>query len=151
MPISTHAPLRGATIDSALGRWQQPFLLTRLCEARPDIDFENDFLASISTHAPLRGATRCTVFDCWTVADFYSRASARRDMISRFINQSPFIFLLTRLCEARRTKSFSLFGIWLISTHAPLRGATQGAGAEDRQRLHFYSRASARRDPFWTR
>ena len=79
--ISTHAPLRGATLTDIdfendflaflLTRLCEArhegeitlygdvvFLLTRLCEARRAMVLFTIFSIEISTHAPLRGATR---------------------------------------------------------------------------------------------
>ena len=143
--ISTHAPLRGATRGMIRELKLLTFLLTRLCEARlVAIQFAAQEI--ISTHAPLRGATIRTLdfFNLWaaflltrlcearrSASDsrqqgphfysrasarrdvmayllmcsqkyFYSRASARRDQPERDANQYAVQFLLTRLCEARR-------------------------------------------------
>ena len=43
------------------------------------------------------------------------------------------VFLLTRLCEARRGVLSSIVGLLPISTHAPLRGATSERGLEYHQ------------------
>ena len=125
--ISTHAPLRGATIWTFLRCRETRFLLTRLCEARRKLllSFQNQ---AISTHAPLRGATvpkvvyrlllrflltrlceaRLTPRKARVNHDgyFYSRASARRDLQTRIWRRNTKIFLLTRLCEARRAAYF---------------------------------------------
>ena len=106
--ISTHAPLRGATSDGSVTRTNilflltrlcearrsnsqsnkhaSTFLLTRLCEARLDWDGEKTPETRISTHAPLRGATGKVWEDFVYVTNFYSRASARRDITSDFLH-----------------------------------------------------------------
>ncbi len=100
--ISTHAPLRGATVLSFLfSNGLSSFLLTRLCEARRKRNGLKYDVVWISTHAPLRGAT------------FYGWQSVNR---------------------------------YFISTHAPLRGATPTQTAITPLTGDFYSRASARRD-----
>ena len=77
--ISTHAPLRGAT----------------------DLTVDVHAFVLISTHAPLRGATTTGCSAPTPSRHFYSRASARRDMTAS-VNFVSLVFLLTRLCEARR-------------------------------------------------
>ena len=121
------------------------FLLTRLCEARPLI--------------------ACIIFP---YVNFYSRASARRDHHLRRLRRPLHPFLLTRLCEARHDETWltpqeciisthaplrgatelqKLIDVAIeISTHAPLRGATRRPTPTSRRQPHFYSRASARRD-----
>ena len=98
--ISTHAPLRGATFVFFFFSRFKKFLLTRLCEARHELRFN-------SLHA----------------RNFYSRASARRDKLLYGV----------------------IFGL-VISTHAPLRGATSTDPETVTWDYDFYSRASARRD-----
>ena len=143
--VSTHAPLRGATVLRANRDTDLVFLLTRLCEARPAKANPLATITIISTHAPLRGATvrDRTLEGFWDISthaplrgatakvqyhrrkgmDFYSRASARRDLIETTSTPHSFLFLLTRLCEARRP-----------TYHRKTRT------------FYFYSRASARRD-----
>ena len=59
------------------------------------------------------------------VLHFYSRASARRDLLCGLNINRRNRFLLTRLCEARPYQQ-GLLKFWSkISTHAPLRGATK--------------------------
>ena len=78
-------------------------------------------------------------------ADFYSRASARRDL-SRLRKLCKFtIFLLTRLCEARRLRGDCMTET-LVFLLTRLCEARPERGSRQRQREHFYSRASARRD-----
>ena len=99
-----------------------PFLLTRLCEARPHNDFDSDMPIGVSTHAPLRGATRNSQHAASGKEFLLTRLCEARqeDVCFAFF---PCTFLLTRLCEARRA---------LIATVLAWSS--------------FYSRASARRD-----
>ena len=78
----------------------------------------------ISTHAPLRGATRFERPSVGGRGDFYSRPSARGD-IFRYPRECPSgKFLLTPLCEGRLLVGELGVQHEIISTHAPLRGAT---------------------------
>ena len=103
---------------------QETFLLTRLCEARPMTEKFGFNSFGISTHAPLRGATKPPSIYLTTYHNFYSRASARRDLPVFHGMTWKNSFLLTRLCEARLVLLVSVFMNIYISTHAPLRGAT---------------------------
>ena len=59
LPISTHAPLRGATFEKLESiPAVKIFLLTPLCEGRLSNSLHTTGQAVISTHAPLRGATQ---------------------------------------------------------------------------------------------
>ena len=121
--ISTHAPLRGAT----RGR-DHPLRRRR-----------------ISTHAPLRGATSLPALEVWSDTDFYSRASARRDYEAAGIVTDRIHFYSR--ASARRDKFTTAHRCrHQISTHAPLRGATDKIRLTVETEPHFYSRASARRD-----
>ena len=145
-----------------------PFLLTRLCEARQNacgaFSPDGDFYSRASARRD-----SCVTATSPPTTHFYSRASARRDMSNRAAMVLLSTFLLTRLCEARRKRDKPRLGVILISTHAPLRGATiMDAWANDFAEIsthaplrgatstsstaafsssNFYSRASARRDP----
>ncbi len=170
--ISTHAPLRGATStsDSDVSP-AASFLLTRLCEARPvptgpSARSPTFLLTRLCEARPADAGLRFCSFSY-----FYSRASARRDGTLWVATYHEVLFLLTRLCEARLTvTSLNNAKNHTISTHAPLRGATNycimEGGTLERTFLltrlcearpefdlaalntmkHFYSRASARRD-----
>ena len=104
--ISTHAPLRGATL--AVNHWYGQRM--------------------ISTHAPLRGATitcACALKFCIISTHAPLRGATYSLQTLKF---TALAFLLTRLCEARRQIINSRFISLLISTHAPLRGATSIIG-----------------------
>ena len=100
--------------------------------------------AVISTHAPLRGATDATPGDILLNKNFYSRASARRDEASDFMNPAT-EFLLTRLCEARHTRKKAKFIVkkFLLTR---LCEARHIPCTHQCFSCNFYSRASARRD-----
>ena len=100
--ISTHAPLRGATLDRV---------------------HRDAGSAGISTHAPLRGATLppqrfSPIRVISTHAPLRGATSFRRNL------PPPARFLLTPLCEGRRDSRDRAKDPKSISTHAPLRGAT---------------------------
>ena len=190
--ISTHAPLRGATITAILRAcnafdfYSRPsargdlsiqsvllssgrFLLTPLCEGRP---------------MPMLSAIRTAKFLLTPLCEgrpgllgffarpycFYSRPSARGDRAERCPPPAGFLFLLTPLCEGRQndavlSRSMSSFLLTplcegrpgasakaldylnAVSTHAPLRGATEKSMTVFPRDESFYSRPSARGDP----
>ena len=122
--ISTHAPLRGATERPAGPRAKKSgFLLTRLCEARQlpsAFTFRSlTFLLTRLCEARLKGLTGHKV----VVVDFYSRASARRDVISYDLTYTDDISTHAPLRGATGFAVADHRG-HAISTHAPLRGAT---------------------------
>ena len=77
--ISTHAPLRGATVASGYTLKATDISTHAPLRGATTTALPTPCSQTISTHAPLRGAT------CWARSlpprhrNFYSRASARRD------------------------------------------------------------------------
>ena len=101
-PISTHAPLRGATAPGERALHTEPISThAPLRGATAFFDF-HDTVIRISTHAPLRGAT----FPIHKSVSFHQQ------------------FLLTHPCEVRLYIHCQELVEIKISTHAPLRGAT---------------------------
>ena len=103
--ISTHAPLRGATSKFCYDYYFSAFLLTHPCEVRRRTWLIPVRLYLISTHAPLRGATGAKGGLPFTAA-ISTHAPLRGATTDGMLDPYP--------C--------------LISTHAPLRGATREAG-----------------------
>ena len=147
MPISIHAPPRGAT-----------FL--RVGHNLPVI---------ISIHAPPRGATMFFSASSILPLNFNSRPSARGDdstaaryphwynfnsrpsargdvcSVSDVVACSTFQF--TPLREGRLVEVYNVVANNQISIHAPPRGATNRAGRRSLRVVDFNSRPSARGDP----
>ena len=143
--ISTHAPLRGATWECVLTElFGQDFYSRASARRDPLVPFDGRHQRHISTHAPLRGATRihhyrfrfhaisthaplrgATTVWCEKngIKTISTHAPLRGATPRRSLYSSHVIFLLTRLCEARRKYAMH-------------------CDAEK----NFYSRASARRD-----
>ena len=124
--VSTHAPLRGATLNLAK-------TLKRI---------------EVSTHAPLRGATPGMVLEMFEQAGFNPRTPAGCDRIGHLALtrqatfqpthpcgvrqsvvgelQTHFLrFQPTHPCGVRPTRSWPVKETRYVSTHAPLRGATK--------------------------
>ena len=124
-PISTHAPLRGATLTVMCSASKPAFLLTRLCEARLHLQHMGRPKASFYSRASARRDIRCEVMP-QPMRRFYSRASARRDL-----DFLPFQIGLTVSTHAplRGATEIGLAAVScsFVSTHAPLRGATDYA------------------------
>ena len=145
-PISTHAPLRGATGRAEALAGQHTFLLTRLCEARlprprglrqDDAHFYSRASArrDRSTSSPTRprphfysrASARRDQADRQQPdrrPDFYSRASARRD-IQPGRGRPALPDFYSRASARRDTVAMTADAMPTISTHAPLRGATR--------------------------
>ena len=79
------------------------------------------------------------------ITNFYSRASARRDVL-RLCCPLYYENFYSRASARRDDRTRSHGNVDAISTHAPLRGATSRKPGIARQYYDFYSRASARRD-----
>ena len=143
-PISTHAPLRGATTTITINVIEHKFLLTRLCEARLKYTHcSNDSISFLLTRlCEARRYTHGTArqrsnfysrasarrdckqaFRSEFTSDFYSRASARRDN-AKSDNHAMFCNFYSRASARRDLTSILYYGFVKISTHAPLRGAT---------------------------
>ncbi len=100
------------------------FLLTRLCEARHVAGQKKETVYCISTHAPLRGATPDADAIAAVIFHFYSRASARRDIQMMYGMMRHTNFYSRASARRDNDDETSLLQL-IISTHAPLRGATQ--------------------------
>ena len=124
-PISTHAPLRGATWTYRLFKSLPGlFLLTPLCEGRPR-----------------RGRGSGS-----TIGNFYSRPSARGDASRKHACITKRKFLLTPLCEGRLAQG-AMSALSLLFLLTPLCEGRRTPPILDLQCAHyFYSRPSARGD-----
>ena len=102
---------------------KKAFLLTPLCEGRLAILGGVRKRIRISTHAPLRGATIPRNVPDNTRTDFYSRPSARGDLLvpKEEARSQNFYSRPSARGDSRGDKAFVRDE---ISTHAPLRGAT---------------------------
>ena len=78
---------------------------------------------SVSTHAPTRGATYVLGSLERRRTSFNSRAHAGRDVVMVFPQTLPLLFQLTRPRGARPF-SCAVVQAFVVSTHAPTRGAT---------------------------
>ena len=143
--ISIHAPTRGATIFYLKKRAWKEFQSTLPRGERPLVRFERRFGLSISIHAPTRGATLHFVrnavqnrfqstlprgerlisnpsSDCQK--DFNPRSHEGSDQQLRRCNMQELEFQST-LPRGERLLVLPYFSvIFLISIHAPTRGAT---------------------------
>ena len=106
VPISIHAPPRGATNEQKRPAAARIFQFTPLREGRLHPRRSAKVKKAISIHAPPRGATRRVEPDSQLLFYFNSRPSARGD--------------------GRDENAFSPPDF--ISIHAPPRGATDGCG-----------------------
>jgi len=107
LPVSTHAPVRGATLGSHLGRGQH----------------------AVSTHAPVRGATRGGAAGCRGEAGFNPRSRAGSDPNPAQGWRADHD-VSTHAPVRGATRVFGLLvDEAVVSTHAPVRGATRCAAA----------------------
>ena len=124
-PISTHAPLRGATSIFIISDSLPKFLLTPLCEGRRgDVVVLHHAEAEFLLTPLCEGRRFFTNHHVPLIQDFYSRPSARGDRKRKLAVSHGNGFLLTPLCEGRPRANCAWLKLSSISTHAPLRGAT---------------------------
>ena len=122
--ISIHAPARGATDFIANFRFTCKFQFTPLREGRRSRRLPRTDKKSISIHAPARGAT---VLDYYNGhRDVFQFTPLREGRLGCVFIQTSLINFNSRPCErgdaAARQRATHCF---LISIHAPARGATQ--------------------------
>ena len=147
LPVSTHAPARGATSSFFLLRVITSRFNSRAREGRDVLDGHGVAMGDVfqltrprgarqkphpvpssrqrvSTHAPARGATGCAapIFPC--LSRFNSRAREGRDKLLGKIARAPSSFQLTRPRGARLQDARKAHMAESVSTHAPARGAT---------------------------
>ena len=142
--ISIHAPPRGATRRTAFSILL-PYFNSRP-SARGDV-LKETFAGHliISIHAPPRGATaQVPRWDC--VQYFNSRPSARGDPTDMHLARSFSSFQFTPLREGRPFEQMANAIPYIISIHAPPRGATQLRHSACPTWIYFNSRPSARGD-----
>ena len=121
--------MRGATVIDVTHLQSEAFQSTRPCGAR-------------------RGAGRSfkNVSGC-----FNPRAHAGRDIPEGGNLRARGEFQSTRPCGARRPSDVPNRFLWIVSIHAPMRGATLDADADADQSAGFNPRAHAGRDALWTK
>ena len=123
--ISTHAPLRGATINLFSYSLKYANFYSRP-SARGDgeVAYPINYGWKISTHAPLRGATRRHM-NRNSNGRFLLTPLCEGRLAGAITGEGFQKFLLTPLCEGRHRKLSKCTLTFMISTHAPLRGATR--------------------------
>ena len=100
--VSIHAPARGATNGGRV---------------LPSSD-------NVSIHAPARGATTQPRHYSHTTASFNPRAREGRDLLDNNDRPDLGVFQSTRPRGARPLRRVGKFQCYLVSIHAPARGAT---------------------------
>ena len=168
--VSIHAPVRGATSvrlsppTSAL-----MFQSTRPYGARQAFCDKWVGVLEVSIHAPVRGATCCTICGisvltivsihapvrgatgCWNEVKggckcFNPRARTGRDGSLAEFPFACFEFQSTRPYGARRGRDLPSSPCFLVSIHAPVRGATYEAYLQAEKSTCFNPRARTGRD-----
>ena len=164
--ISIHAPPRGATAYSACSAAGGPFQFTPLREGRLYYLWFAIWIVKFQ-FTPLREGRRRTSKSGRNSTYFNSRPSARGDVVRFFCTRKE-VFQFTPLREGRRVPEapsaphryfnsrpsargdmIAIFNRqkFVISIHAPPRGATYTVPARHLRRRYFNSRPSARGDP----
>ena len=131
IPISIHAPPRGATGYPARTAQAMIFQFTPLREGRRNLGFTGQNWFFISIHAPPRGATHADLIVCDDVV-ISIHAPPRGATASRNATMRRGTFQFTPLREGRRSGRRLSRRKTPISIHAPPRGATYllGNGVE---------------------
>ena len=125
--ISIHAPTRGATWKSSSARQNSPFQFTHLHEVRRYIGGSS---AAGVRNFNSRTYTRCDAFGCcthYTIRNFNSRTYTRCDeKVGDNLEQTTdFNSRTYTRCDVFADKLKDMF---IISIHAPTRGATAVVG-----------------------
>ena len=119
--VSIHAPVWGATLDSAENPLQEMFQSTHPCGVRPSICFLAIFQA-VSIHAPVWGATKHVALQ-FGAKEFQSTHPCGVRLPSEDVWSILSVFQSTHPCGVRQ--SVVSFGAEsFVSIHAPVWGAT---------------------------
>ncbi len=168
LPVSTHAPARGATVTYALRNGKPGVSTHAPARGATSHRSRDDGRARVSTHAPARGATRrcaglrqcagCFNPRARTGRDsrvpcelrgrpsFNPRARTGRDSSQWQLQVEDWQFQPTRPHGARLGGLMRAPLKAFVSTHAPARGATGTAGRRSRATAGFNPRARTGRD-----
>ena len=143
--ISIHAPPRGATAPNAFRRRsRRKFQFTPLREGRPNVNGTMVTPSDFNSRPSARGDRRGRL-PLQKLLNFNSRPSARGD-IRGCVYRGIELFQFTPLREGRPLEVFAQDVEFLISIHAPPRGATGTGRITSLTRMYFNSRPSARGD-----
>ena len=138
LPVSIHAPTRGATLQSQSLRQFQVVSIHAPTRGATRVDTRNQKLATVSIHAPTRGATR-TCLTSHRLGCFNPRPHAGGDQL--FVVVYCWLICVSIHAPTRgatlRTE-FSDFAI-PVSIHAPTRGATLSVSIENDEENLFQS------------
>ena len=102
LPVSTHAPARGATSRSEASPLHQGFQPTRPHGARRAAEVGRLTDVEVSTHAPARGATSTALSAAFSSSCFNPRARTGRDAMTAIAILHAGLFQPTRPHGARR-------------------------------------------------
>ena len=147
--VSIHAPARGATFMLFSPFSPSPCFnpRARAGRDRKDCGIQTRSLR-VSIHAPARGATARTAVSSSFPPRFNPRARAGRDKdgcIKRYCDDQ---FQSTRPCGARRVTTLVEGTEFVVSIHAPARGATVPSAVTLSTTTCFNPRARAGRDVY---
>ena len=120
-----------------------PFLSTHPCGVRHYQCVMAMGSYAISIHAPLRGATGVIRPKTYRKRDFYPRTPAGCDVTAQQEISLQSAFLSTHPCGVRHQKFRTMSTLFLISIHAPLRGATKDCKQSYHWLGYFYPRTPA--------
>ena len=123
------------------------FQPTHPCGVRLDGDTGEVIMTEVSTHAPLRGATSQCAKDKLRQQRFNPRTPAGCDFSLRRIRLHARKFQPTHPCGVRPYSLQYLVKGVVVSTHAPLRGATCGLSGTPAALPCFNPRTPAGCDP----
>ena len=144
--ISIHAPPRGATFFSDQNSLTVFISIHAPPRGATHASAPPEYAGAISIHAPPRGATGNPYTPLIRQKYFNSRPSARGDARWRSGTPPPSDFNSRPSARGDERRDPAAFDHWMISIHAPPRGATTCPWASTARRTYFNSRPSARGD-----
>ena len=122
--ISIHAPARGASLASRNSARHRRFQFTPLREGLHLAGHTSKYTKTISIHAPARGASRLPNLNLELLPYFYSRPCERGFASGDNSSCLSVEFQFTPLREGLQRAMPKRCGVFLISIHAPARGAS---------------------------
>jgi len=122
------------------------FQSTRPHGARHEVRTITSHLKQVSIHAPARGATRSQTLGNPELRRFNPRARTGRDVVEQAFGEAYEAFQSTRPHGARHPVVAKKFAAFMVSIHAPARGATSGNASPKDWLWSFNPRARTGRD-----